>query len=165
MPDGFQNTALWRRTLGLQDESDQFAGARDTLRDAYLSMRKNAAELVKLIPQDCRSLTVHDITHLDALWETADLISGPDFPINPAEAFVFGAAILLHDAGMTVAAYPGGMAEIAQTTEWKDAVYAFTGSAICRNRTEKLYKTRQMPLEKKFCLESYEVFTPDRQKT
>src|SRR5262245_3563557 len=125
MSDGFQNTSLWRRTLASHDGVDQFAEARATLRDAYLSMRKNAAELVKLIPQDCRNLTVHDITHLDALWETADLIGGPDFSINPAEVFVFGAAVLLHDAGMTVAAYPGGMAEITQTTEWKDAVYAF----------------------------------------
>jgi len=87
-------------------------------------MRENASQLVQLIPKDCPGLTVHDVTHLDALWETADLIAGPDFSINPAEAFVFGAAILLHDSAMSVAAFPGGLSAISQTLEWKDAVFA-----------------------------------------
>ena len=59
-----------------------------------------------------RDYTVHDLSHLDALWEMADLIVGTNFILNPAEAFVFGVAVLLHDAGMTVAAYPGGMEEL-----------------------------------------------------
>jgi hypothetical protein len=125
MPDDFKNTSLWRRTLSSQGTSDTHAEPRTILREAYLAMRKNASELVKLIPGDCRPLTVHDITHLDALWEMADLIAGSDFSINPAESFVFGAAVLIHDAGMTVAAFPGGMTEITQTMAWSDTVYAF----------------------------------------
>jgi hypothetical protein len=34
------------------------------------------------------------------------LLAGQNFDLNPPEAFVFGAAILLHDAGMTQAATP-----------------------------------------------------------
>ncbi|MBA2593659.1 MAG: hypothetical protein M3495_02490 [Pseudomonadota bacterium] len=50
-------------------------------------------------------LTVHDITHLDALWRVADQIAGPDYPINPAEAFVLGGAFLLHDAAHVMAGH------------------------------------------------------------
>jgi hypothetical protein len=76
-------------------------------------------------------LTVHDITHLDALWRVADEIAGPDYPLNAAEAYVFGGALLLHDAAHVLFAYPGGMAEIKQTTQWKDLVaQQFAGEEI-----------------------------------
>lgn len=133
MPDEFENVSLWKRTLAVQEGKDEHSEARKLLRDGYLGMRKNASELVKLIPADCKSITVHDITHLDALWEMADLICGPTFPINPAEAFVFGAAVLIHDAGMAVAAYPGGEKELVRSVEWSDAVFA-------------LYRRRGLPL-------------------
>jgi hypothetical protein len=42
--------------------------------------------------------------------------------MNPAEAFVLGGAILLHDAAHVLAAYPGGLTEIQGTTEWKDLI-------------------------------------------
>jgi hypothetical protein len=124
MSEPFKNTGLWLRTLGEQ-EDDLFAEERARLRNAYLDMRENAKELVGLIPNDCKGITVHNVTHLDALWETADLIAGPNFDLTPAEAFVFGAAVLIHDAGMTVAAFPGGVAQPTKTTEWTDSVYAF----------------------------------------
>ena len=60
--------------------------------------------------------------HLDALWETASTIAGPLYPVNPAEGYVFGAAILLHDAGMALASYPNGISEVYSTTEWRDSV-------------------------------------------
>ena len=132
MSDGFKNTSLWLRTLAEGADTDPFAEERAKLRNAYLAMRENAKELVSLIPNDCRGITVHNITHLDALWETADLIAGPAFEINAAEAFVFGAAVLIHDAGMTVAAFPGGLPELTTTTEWTDTIYAF-------------YRTRGLP--------------------
>ncbi|MGH8625455.1 MAG: HD domain-containing protein, partial [Gammaproteobacteria bacterium] len=67
-------------------------------------------------------LTVHDITHLDALWRVADQIAGPDYSINPAEAFVLGSAFLLHDAAHVMAAYPGGISSIKQTVQWQDLI-------------------------------------------
>jgi hypothetical protein len=44
---------------------------------------------------------------------------------------VFGAAVLIHDAGMSAASYPGGMTDIVKTTEWRDiAVATFRGAGI-----------------------------------
>nr|WP_186261365.1 ATP-binding protein [Burkholderia gladioli] len=62
------------------------------------------------------------MTHLDALWRVADQIAGPKYPINPAEAFVLGGAILLHDAAHVLAAYPDGFSSIKETIEWKDLI-------------------------------------------
>jgi hypothetical protein len=93
------------------------------IRKEYVNLRKKVEPLVALIPKDIPGLTVHDITHLDALWETGSTIAGGEYPINPAEAYVLGAAILPHDAGMALAAYPGASPRsIAQqngkTTSW-----------------------------------------------
>ncbi len=117
----FENTHLWRNALSDAAFIEE-AGARNMLREHLLNMRKRAEYLVSLIPQDVPGFTVHDITHLDALWETASLIAGDNYPLNPVEAFVFGASVLLHDAAMSLAAYPGGIDEIKNTPEWRDAV-------------------------------------------
>lgn len=85
-------------------------------------MRGRAEKLVSLIAKDIPHLTVHDVSHLDALWETASLIAGPNYPLNPAEAFVLGGAILLHDAAMSLAAFPNGVEDLRKTNEWRDAV-------------------------------------------
>jgi len=69
------------------------------------------------------NLTQHDISHLDALWETATLIAGKDYPINPLEAFVFGGAILLHDSALSFEAYSGGITAIRSTIKWQDAYH------------------------------------------
>ncbi|MCQ8239827.1 HD domain-containing protein [Rhizosaccharibacter radicis] len=67
-----------------------------------------------------KDYTVHDINHVDALWEIADIIAGPDHKLNPAEAFVFGGSILFHDAGMTLAAYSNGLDDLQKTPVWED---------------------------------------------
>ncbi|MEQ1535070.1 MAG: ATP-binding protein [Burkholderiaceae bacterium] len=67
------------------------------------------------------ALTLHDITHVDALWRVASEIAGPEFPLNPAEALVLGGAFLLHDAAHCRAAFPGGVSELRQSVEWCDA--------------------------------------------
>ena len=66
-------------------------------------------------------LTIHDISHLDALWEVGSTVAGSDFPLNPIEAYVFGAAVLLHDAGLCFEAYSGGRDALHETLEWRDA--------------------------------------------
>ncbi|GAB5373817.1 MAG: hypothetical protein AcusKO_02790 [Acuticoccus sp.] len=83
-------------------------------------MRTRASALVGKIAGDLPHMTIHDVTHLDALWEMASIAAGEDFDLNPAEAFVFGGAILLHDAAMTLAAFPGGIAELRKQIEWRD---------------------------------------------
>jgi histidine kinase/DNA gyrase B/HSP90-like ATPase len=92
--------------------------------DHFLRFRERVAWLVSLIAKEMPFYTVHDISHLDGLWEVADTIAGNDYAkyLNPAEAFVLGGSILLHDAGMCLAAYPGGMQELATTPQWGDSV-------------------------------------------
>ena len=117
----FVKTSLWQSSLGEKAlPIDPQAQAR--LRDRLLDMRSRVGHLVSQIAKDIPGLTVHDITHLDALWETASLIAGPDYTLNPAEGFVFGAAILLHDSAMCLAAYPGGISEVKRMPQWNDAV-------------------------------------------
>jgi hypothetical protein len=77
----FEQTALWNRSLGPRS-NDEHQHARERLRTALLIMRSNTAHLVKFIPKDCEGLTVHDVTHLDALWEMADMIAGNEFDLT-----------------------------------------------------------------------------------
>jgi hypothetical protein len=111
--------ALWRRTLGTGAEN---APQRESLRQAFLSFRARVTHLVNEIGALFPQLTVHDMTHLDALWRVADEIAGPDYPINPAEMFVLGGAFLLHDAAHVLAAYEEGIVGVRKTIEWKDFV-------------------------------------------
>ena len=83
---------LWQRTLAPQ--GDPLDARREVLRQALLGFRERVAALVQTLGAELPGLTVHDITHLDGLWRVADQIAGPDYPINPAEAFVLGGAFL-----------------------------------------------------------------------
>src|SRR6266850_1323820 len=118
----FRSTRLWSRTLAARSK-DKHATHRDRLRTAFDQSRARASTLAGEIPLDVRDLTVHDVTHLDALWEMADLVVGPDVPFTPLEGFVLGEAFLIHDLGMGLAAYPGGLAELKAKPEWKDLLH------------------------------------------
>lgn len=121
MPLGYQGTRLWNESLGVgRDEA--YSEERGRFRSAYHSFRERAALLAAEIPQDLRDYTVHDATHLDALWELADLIAGPEISISPVEGFVLGGAFLIHDLGMGLAAWPGGMKELEDDPGWNDIV-------------------------------------------
>jgi hypothetical protein len=72
------------------------------------------------IARDLPDFTVHDITHLDPLWEMADLIAGDQISFNPAEAFVFGGAVAIHDLGLGLAAYPHGTKDFQSDPKWQD---------------------------------------------
>jgi len=125
---GYQQTQLWQSAF-VQDP-DNHREMRDLLKNQLLSMRDKVSSLISGIPADCKDLTVHDVTHLDALWETAQLICGENWYINPAEAFVFGAAILIHDAALTTLAYPNGKKGLQETDLWANisAYYRTTNS-------------------------------------
>jgi hypothetical protein len=107
--DPFEATRLWKTSL-LAHDNDPEAKARGALRSALESFRERARLLAGEIPRDMRDLTVHDITHLDALWETADTIVGDAVTITPVEAFALGGAFLIHDLGLALAALPEGLA-------------------------------------------------------
>ena len=116
-------TGLWKMSLGPQ-ENDPHADSRSRLASELLKIRANVEPIVARIASVLPGLTVHDVTHLDALWETADLIAGKNYPLNALEGFVFGVSILLHDSAMCWEAYENGQQGVRNTTQWKDAYSA-----------------------------------------
>lgn len=126
----FKETSLWKAAFD-HARSDATTEEQTLLAARYEAMRTRASALVDKIQIDLPHMTIHNVTHLDALWEMASIACGDSFDLNPAEAFVFGGAVLLHDAAMTLAAFPGGLAELRQQVEWRDlhARYAATVAA------------------------------------
>jgi hypothetical protein len=112
-------TSLWKRAF-VEPHANTSPDEQAFFRLHLEAMRSRAEPLAARILRDMPGYTVHDISHLDALWETASLVASDEMSMNPPEGFVFGAAVLLHDAAMTLAAYPGGVRELQQTTEWQD---------------------------------------------
>ena len=117
--EAFERTRLWRNCLAVQ-AGDEDGDVRERLRQAYLQMRANTAVVANEIARSMPDFTVHDITHSDALWELADAITGPDFHLSPTEAFTLGGAFLLHDLGMGLVAFPGGLDDLRASAEWRD---------------------------------------------
>ena len=112
-----ESSELWQR--GFRDEGTNKNVSR--LVTSLRLIRRNVKVLTSRIAASLPELTIHDISHLDALWEVADVVAGGDFPLNPIEAYVFGAAVLLHDAGLCFEAYSGGRPSLRETLEWRDA--------------------------------------------
>lgn len=117
----YTQTTLWK-TAFPSSSDDGFNEQRQKIAQAYKEFRANVEQLLKQIQKDLPELTLHDISHVDALWDVASEIAGPDYPLNPAEALVLGGAFLLHDAAHCLAAYPKGVTDLRQTNEWRDAV-------------------------------------------
>jgi Histidine kinase-, DNA gyrase B-, and HSP90-like ATPase len=115
------SNSLWRNSIG-EEKLDSQESFRNMLLVAYENFRKNVMVLSAEIARDLPNFTVHDITHIDALWETAGLITGDGYDLNPMEAFVLGSSILLHDLGMASAAYVNGISNLYEGHEWEDIV-------------------------------------------
>lgn len=107
----YKQSKIWKRTLAKQSD-DEFESEREYLRTNFEKFREHTEKVAGEISAILPNYTVHDITHIDALWDTTDLIISESYSINPAEAFVLGGAFLLHDLGMTLAAYSGGLDEL-----------------------------------------------------
>jgi len=137
----FERTRLWRSSLGRQRGGDAHRGERERLRSAFFSFRENARLLAAEIPRDFDFLTVHDITHIDSLWEMADLVTSEDERLSPLEAFVLGGAFLVHDLGMGLAAYPDGFDELRQRPEFKDIVVALLAGRLGRHPSPQELET------------------------
>jgi Histidine kinase-, DNA gyrase B-, and HSP90-like ATPase len=116
----FRQTWLWQHVF-VNPRLDATLDEQEFFRSQLLLMRDKIGHLVAQIAADMPGMTVHDLTHLDALWETASLVAEGAVTVSPPEGFVFGASVLLHDSAMTVAAYPNRLADIQQTVQWKDA--------------------------------------------
>lgn len=123
IPSVISSSALWQTTLA-QRSDDPFTGVRERLRYTFLLFRERAAVLAGEVRRDLPELTVHDVTHLDSLWEVASTIVGDAVILTPVEAFVLGGSFLLHDLAMSVAATPGGYTAIRADPRWADLVHA-----------------------------------------
>ncbi len=104
----FEVTNLWQSSLGEGDGNGILEEKRARLRNAFYTFRSRATVVASEIPRNLPFFTVHDVTHLDALWETASTIAGEHYRLTPTEAFVLGGAFLVHDLAMSQAAYPKG---------------------------------------------------------
>ncbi|MFD5386810.1 ATP-binding protein [Streptomyces sp. NPDC127074] len=123
MPEhDFVSTPLWQKTLAPRRRSDDHNSQRERLRSSYLALRDNAAVLLAENARSMPNFTVHDISHVDALWETASLMCGDQVTLNPAEAYVLGCAFVLHDAAMGTAAYGMSVPEVLGDQRWRDLV-------------------------------------------
>lgn len=115
--NNFKETLLWKMAFE-SEQAKAHQSSVEALIASFTKARENARVLVSEISIDLPNYTVHDIEHLDALWEISSQIVGPDFCINPVEGFVLGCSFLFHDSAMTMAAYPGGLEEIKNSREW-----------------------------------------------
>ncbi|MFJ9584122.1 HD domain-containing protein [Streptomyces acidicola] len=87
-----------------------------------MALRDTASVLLAENARSMPDFTVHDISHVDALWETASLMCGEQVGLNPAEAYVLGCAFVLHDAAMGKAAYGMSVPEALGEQRWRDLV-------------------------------------------
>lgn len=117
-------------------ERDDQRQVRDTLRASLAQIRADADQLAKRIASDLPEFTVHDGSHLDALWPLIDLISPDELELTPTEVWVLGVAIVLHDLGLAVAAYPGGREELRKSPGWPDARAAALRAQLGRAPTQ-----------------------------
>ena len=127
---------LWENSLESR-RNDPHAAARERLRLNYEECRKLSAILAAEIIRDHASYTVHDVTHMDALWELADLIAGTEYSLTPAEAFVVGCAMLVHDLAMGMAAFPEDEATVVGHERWRDTVYVHLQQDLGRRPTQE----------------------------
>ena len=116
----YSESKIWKKCF--ERKGDSYDKGRDIFCSEYESFRKRIESIIQSIGSEIPGLTVHDITHLDDLWIMADFLLGEDYEINPAEGFLLGGAILLHDSAMTVHAYPGKEKEVKESTEYADAL-------------------------------------------
>lgn len=161
LPVKITRTGIWQRTLAPR-ERDIDSSARDRLRNDFIKFRERAEVLSKEISRDFPDFTVHDITHIDALWELADLIIGPDYPLTPAEAFVLGGSFLIHDLGMGLASYPEGKEALYKKDYWNDTVTYFLTEKLGHFPTKEEINTLDEEIEDKAIEEVLRILHAER---
>lgn len=119
----FESSSLWQCTLGSDRAGDKYE--RDRLKSSYLAARNNATALLNELSHSTPNFTVHDISHVDALWETAGMICGSSVTLTPAEAYVLGCAFIFHDAAMGAVAYRESIPATIGLRRWHDLLASF----------------------------------------
>ena len=133
----YTKTTLWKTSLA--DHGDANDPLRQSLREAFERSRNNAKEILDKIRMDFPALTVHDITHVDSLWQVGSVIAGAQYKLNPLEGFILGCAFLMHDAVLSFEA-AGGQAALRNTVEWKD-FYVDYQEDCSLSSEQQLYET------------------------
>ena len=90
----FEETAIWKNAFESGDGSD-------LLKTSFLTSRDRAKVLAEEIAKENPGFTVHDISHIDALWDTASVVLGDEFTLSPIEAYALGMSFLIHDLAMS----------------------------------------------------------------
>lgn len=110
---------LWRKSFedGVTKENkNQVERLKASLRD----IRDKVRYISERISEEFPNLTLHNLDHLDELWDTASLLIDKNYPWNPFEGYVLGCSILLHDLAICFQAYEGGREAVRNTDVWKD---------------------------------------------
>lgn len=144
----YESTTLWQKTLARQLEPDVNDKEREILRVEFEHFRERAKILASEINRTLPEFTVHDISHIDALWDTAELVTKDYTDLNPAEAFVLGGAFLIHDLGMGLAAFPNGIEELKSSNLWKDVVSSLLRKELDRPAKPDEIKNLDSRIEK-----------------
>ena len=144
----YEKTSIWQKTLGRQLNNDDYENERDFLRNSYEQFRERARLLAGEINRSLPEYTVHDITHIDALWDMAELITKDKVSLNPIEAFVLGGAFLIHDLGMGIAAYPEGIEQIKKEKMWRDIAASLFREKYNRTISNTDYDSLDNEIEK-----------------
>lgn len=143
---------IWRNSLA-SIANDPNHSERERLRSSFISFRHRASLLATEIGKDLPDLTIHDVTHLDALWEVASQITGQNYPITPTEAYVLGGAFLLHDLAMSLAATPGGYEALKLDKRWRDLVYSAYSEVSVEPVTEEQIKNPEESIRRRIIFE------------
>ena len=125
--NNYKATVTWNKIYGnIADNKEEC----EFLKIEYEKFRENARLLAGEIASILPEYTVHDISHIDALWEMTDIFLPTDYFLSPIECFVLGGAFILHDLGMIFAAYPEGRSGIQKQNIWRDTV-----ASLCKQRS------------------------------
>lgn len=137
MSNPIRRTTLWKKSLGPTSAySKKYPELVELLRSTLLQSRAQASRVAENIKVSQPGLTIHDITHLDALFETADLVGAGHLEFNPLEYFVLGSSILFHDLGMALFAWQEDIVHLRHSNEYRDTAYDFLLSKLKRPPTE-----------------------------
>jgi len=132
----YEASRIWRYAFDVRDgDSSDEKNARSRLRLSWMKARDRASAIAETIQNDLPGFTVHDVSHLDALWRTADLVTGDTYLPSPTEVYLLGLSILLHDLGMGLAAHPDGAEALRRDPRWGDAVASLLRRALGRPPT------------------------------
>lgn len=136
MSDTIFKSSIWLKSLDEKSQySQEFKDEVEILRSSFKQVRIKANIISNFICQSQPSLTLHDTSHLDSLWETANIIAGDDLNLNPIEAYIFGCSVLFHDLGMALILWDEDLEKIKLSFEFRDLIFKLYKYELKRNPT------------------------------